>query len=213
MKNIAQYIENTLLKPNASKDEIESFLKESIKYNFHSVCIYPSWIELARKIIGKKYLITTVIGFPTGTETTQSKIYQMQEALKKGANEIDVVMNISLFKSEKYGAVRNEITTLKQIDDKIPLKVIIETAYLNNEEIKKACEIIMDSDADYVKTSTGFADEGAKLEDIKLIKSIVGDRVKIKASGGIKNFKQASEFITAGADLIGTSSGVDISNN
>lgn len=210
-QELAKLIDHTLLKPDAKEDDIKKLCEEAIKYKFYSVCINPCYIELAKNFLKNNDIkICTVISFPLGASTTTIKIIEALEAVKIGADEIDMVMNIGMFKSKKYDYIYEEISSIKKIiKDKI-LKVIIETAILNDEEKIKASEIVKKSGADFVKTSTGFSQGGATKEDILLIRKVVGDNFGIKASGGIKSYEQAIELINAGATRIGSSSSVKI---
>jgi len=210
-QELAKLIDHTLLKPDAKEVDIKKLCEEAIKYKFYSVCINPCYIELAKNFLKNSDIkICTVISFPLGASTTTIKIIEALEAVKIGADEIDMVMNIGMFKSKKYDYIYEEISSIKKIiKDKI-LKVIIETAILNDEEKIKASEIVKKSGADFVKTSTGFSQGGATKEDILLIRKVVGDNFGIKASGGIKSYEQAIELINAGATRIGSSSSVKI---
>ena len=210
-QELAKLIDHTLLKPDAKEDDIKKLCEEAINYKFYSVCINPCYIELAKNFLKNSDIkICTVISFPLGASTTTIKIIEALEAAKIGSDEIDMVMNIGMFKSKKYDYIYEEISSIKKIiKDKI-LKVIIETAILNDEEKIKASEIVKKSGADFVKTSTGFSQGGATKEDILLIRKVVGDNFGIKASGGIKSYEQAIELINAGATRIGSSSSVKI---
>jgi len=209
MRNIQKYIEHTNLSTTITSSDIEMLLQEAIDYNIYGICIPPFWVKKAKRDIGKSDIqLVTVIGFPLGYQMSQTKEAEALQAIKDGADELDLVLNISAFKSEmmwpkievaKIGKLAHEHGKL--------LKVIIETAYLNNEEIVEACKLCADAGADFVKTSTGFASSGAKVEDVKLMRSVLPDHVGIKASGGIKTYDQAIELIDAGAERIGTSSG------
>lgn len=212
---LEKYIDNTLLKPNAKKVDIEEFAKESLPYDFASICILPGHIEYAKDILKDSDVkIATVIGFPLGLNTTETKVFETQDAIEKGAHEIDMVMNISWGQDGQYKCIKEEIQrvydAVKSADDKILLKVIIETCYLNQEGIKEICKICKDIGVDFVKTSTGFASSGAQIEDVKLMKKILGTFPEIKASGGIRSYKDAEEFIEAGAMRLGTSGGINI---
>jgi deoxyribose-phosphate aldolase len=212
MRNIQKYIEHTNLKTTITSSEVEMLLKEAQENNIFGICVPPFWVKKAKRDIGKSDLqLITVIGFPLGYQMSQTKEAEAIQALKDGADELDMVLNISAVKSEMMWP-KIEVAKLGKIaheHGKI-LKVIIETAYLSNEEIIDACKICADAGADFVKTSTGFAPEGAKVEHIKLMRSVLPDHVGIKASGGIKTYKQALDLIEAGADRIGTSSGPKI---
>lgn len=203
-----KYIDHTYLKPEGTKENINKLIQEAKECKFKTVCINPSWIEHARKELkGSKVGICTVIGFPLGANSTESKIFEARDAIDKGADEIDMVINIGKLKDGDLDYVRSEIKAVKNTCQNRILKVIIETALLNEEEIVQASKCIMEAGADFVKTSTGFSIGGAKMEDIKLIKKTVGDNCKIKASGGIRSHKDMLAMIEAGADRIGASAG------
>ncbi|WKK85384.2 deoxyribose-phosphate aldolase [Marivirga arenosa] len=209
MRNIQKYIEHTNLSTTITSSDIEMLLQEAIDYNIYGICVPPFWVKKAKRDIGKSDIqLVTVIGFPLGYQMSQTKEAEALQAIKDGADELDLVLNISAFKSEMMWPKIEvaKIGKLAHEHGKI-LKVIIETAYLNNEEIVEACKLCADAGADFVKTSTGFASSGAKVEDVKLMKSVLPDHVGIKASGGIKTYDQAIELIDAGAERIGTSSG------
>lgn len=215
INELASKIDLTLLKPDATINDIENLCKNAIKYKFWAVCINPFFVKFVSEKLKKHNIYTcTVIGFPLGSTTTSTKLFEACEALENGANEIDMVMNISAFKSRNYEYVKNEIKNIveesKRRKPESIIKVIIETCLLTNEEKNIACNIIISAGADFVKTSTGFSKSGATIEDVKLLKSIVNGKLKIKASGGIRNLKQALDMIEAGADRIGTSHGIEI---
>ena len=205
------YIDHTLLKPTATIEEIQSLCKEAIKYNFYAVCVNSSYIPLAEKELKDTGIkLAAVVGFPLGAMATKIKIAEAQYCIANGADEIDVVMNLGSFRSGKYDEVLNELVDLKQaIGDKV-LKVIIETCYLSEEEIISASKLVMDSGADFVKTSTGFGSGGATFKDVELMKRTVGNATKIKASGGIKDRETALKYIEIGAARLGTSSGIKL---
>ena len=211
MKEINKYIDHTLLSPTANREDILRLCNEAKQYNFYSVCINSCWVRTATNALeGSGIKIVATVGFPLGAASTKAKVAEAIKAIEDGADEIDMVMNIGLFKSELTKETRRDITAVKNaIGDKI-LKVIIETCYLNKYEVRIACSICKIAKADYIKTSTGFGNEGAKLSDIQMIHSAIEGNTKIKASGGIVNKEQAVAFIHAGADRIGTSKGVDI---
>lgn len=212
MENINRFIEHTILKPDVIQKEIEKIVEEGIKYQFVGVCVPPFWVKSARKHIGKNELqLVTIAGFPFGYNQTEVKMAEISLALDDGADEVDIVWNLSSFKSG-MSWVKVDIAKCAELlhdQDKI-LKVILETAYLSDEEIKLACEICKDAGADFVKTSTGFASSGAKVEHIKLMRSVLPSHVGIKAAGGIRDYETAIGMIKAGADRLGTSSGVKI---
>lgn len=206
-----QYIDHTLLKPTATKDDIITLCQEAIKHNFYAICVNSSYVPFAKKYLSDSNVkLAAVVGFPLGAMDTESKIFEAKQAIKQGADEIDMVINIGLLKSCDYFYVNNEIKLLKEaIGDKV-LKVILENCYLTKEEIIVASQLSVNAKADYVKTSTGFGTDGATLDDVKLMKEVVGGFAKVKASGGIRSTEEALKFIEAGADRIGTSSGVAI---
>lgn len=204
-----KYIDHTLLKPDASFKEIEKLCHEAIDFNFASVCVNPCFVTKARKIlVGSDVKVCTVIGFPLGANTIESKVFETQDAIANGADEIDMVLNISFLKEKQVDYIVREITEIKKACGRHTLKVIIETCLLENEEKRMACDCIKTANANFVKTSTGFSKSGATVDDVRFLKSIVGDRIQVKASGGIKSYEEAMEMIDAGADRIGTSRGV-----
>ena len=207
---VADYIDNTLLKPNVSEKEVEDFLKASVEAGFYAVCLNPVWIPFARRLVKGEIKLCSVVGFPLGETTKEIKLHEADYVLEWGADEIDVVIRISAFKSGRYGEVLEELTSLRRCSEGKVMKVIVETAYLSQEEKLKALELCIDGGADFIKTSTGFAPQGARLEDVELFKRLSKGRIKVKASGGIRDYETAVKFIKAGADRIGTSSGLDI---
>ncbi|MCL2145484.1 MAG: deoxyribose-phosphate aldolase [Endomicrobia bacterium] len=207
VNGISKYIDFTLLKTDASVEMFKKLCEEAKDYGFYSVCIPPYTVKECKRFLENSGVkITTVIGFPAGYASTASKVFEIKKAVEDGADEIDAVMNVSAFKSGKFGYVLSELAELRKAADKQILKIIIETCFLTGEEIIKASKLVCESGADFVKTSTGFGAGGAKLEDIGLIKKSVPENVKIKASGGIKTYEQAESFLKAGASRIGTSS-------
>ncbi|MCU0440499.1 MAG: deoxyribose-phosphate aldolase [Raineya sp.] len=211
--NIASYIEHTILNPLTTSNEIDKLIGEAKEYNFVGVCVPPYWVEKTRRDLrGTDIKTVTVIGFPLGYQRTQSKRQEMETAIKDGADELDMVMTLSAFANGSYDWVKIEIAQLAKLAherEKI-LKVILETAYWNDEQIKFACQLCVEAGADFVKTSTGFAKEGAKVEHIQLMRSICPSSVGVKASGGIRSYESAISMIQAGADRIGTSASVAI---
>lgn len=205
-QDILKKVDHTLLNQTAKWEDIKKVCDDGIKFKVASVCIPPCYVEEAKKYVGDKLKICTVIGFPNGYSTTNVKVYETLNAIENGADEIDMVINIGYLKDKKYDYIENEIKKIKSVcGDKI-LKVIIETCLLTEEEKIKMCEIVNKSGADYIKTSTGFSTNGATFEDIKLFKqSLKGSALKIKAAGGVKSFEDAEEFIKLGADRLGTS--------
>lgn len=210
--NIAQYIDHTLLKPEATREEIVKICAEAKEYQFASVCVNPYYTSLvANELLGSNIKICVVIGFPLGATTQEVKSFESQNALDNGAQEIDMVMNVGALKGQYYGIVRQDIESVVNIiKGKGLLKVILECCLLDKHEINKACEISMAAGADFVKTSTGFSTGGATIEDVKLMRSIVGEKCGVKASGGIRDYNTALAMINAGASRIGSSSGVKI---
>ncbi len=221
--NPAQYIEQTNLRPTISDKEIEELIKQTLKYKFMGVCAPPFWVKkLKRDLLKTDTKVVTVIGFPLGYNRTETKVTEAEVALKDGADELDLVISMTGFKTNPFWA-KVEIVRLAEIAHQAEkmLKVIIETAYLSQKEIKETALICQEAGADFVKTSTGFASAGfvsdttdfyagAKLEDVQLIRNTVSEMVGIKASGGIKTYQQVQDFVKAGAERIGTSSGVEI---
>lgn len=205
-QEILNKVDHTILAQTTKWEDIKKICDDGIEFNTASVCIPPSYVEQAKKYVGEKLKICTVIGFPNGYNTTNVKVYETLEAIEKGADEIDMVINIGWLKDKKYEEIENEIRAIKNVcGDKI-LKVIIETCLLIDEEKVKMCQIVDKSGADYIKTSTGFSTSGATFEDIKLFKeSLNGSSLKIKAAGGVKSFEDAEKFIELGADRLGTS--------
>ncbi len=211
MIEINKYIDHTLLKATATEADIMELCKEARENEFFSVCVNSCYVKLAAKnLSGSNVKVCTVVGFPLGAMSTEAKIFEAEQALKDGAEEVDMVINIGELKSKNLQKVEEEIRLIKQaIGDKI-LKVIIETCYLTPQEIVIASEIAVKAKADFVKTSTGFGTDGAKMENIELMKGAVNGLARIKASGGIKNLDTALSYIEAGVERIGTSSGVSI---
>ena len=205
-KEILNKVDHTLLKQTATWEDIKKICDDGIKYNVASVCIPPYYVEEAKKYVGSRLKICTVIGFPNGYSTKETKVFEAINAIENGADEIDMVINIGALKDKKYDYIENEISKIKlACGDKV-LKVIIETCLLTDEEKVKMCEIVDKVGADYIKTSTGFSTSGATIEDVKLFKeNLQGSKVKIKAAGGVKSFEDAEEFIKSGADRLGTS--------
>lgn len=207
------YIDHTNLKPTATETEIRKLCAEAYEHRFRTVCVPPSYVLYASDILaGSPVKVCTVIGFPLGYNSLAVKVTEAEKAIEDGATELDMVINLARFKSMAYLSVREEIATLAGLTQSqgALLKVIIETAYLDETEIRIACELCIEAKADFVKTSTGFGPTGAALEQVKLIRSLLTDSMQVKASGGIKTYEQALAFIEAGATRIGTSSGIDI---
>lgn len=213
MQNIAKFIDHTLLKPTATEMDFRKLCEEIYQNSFYSACVPPFYVSFVKELLEySDAKVCTVIGFPLGYHATETKIAEAQKALADGADELDMVMNINAFKSMAYETVKQEIKALGEIahEKNALLKVIIETAYLDNFDIRIACEICEEAGADFVKTSTGFAPKGADIEQVKLMREVLPSNIQIKASGGIQTYEQAMTFLEAGATRIGTSSGVAI---
>lgn len=206
-----KYIDHTLLKPEATKKQIEQLCAEAVLYQFKSVCVNPTYVkEVAAILKGSDVLVCTVIGFPLGATTTEIKGLEAKKAIADGADEIDMVINIGLLKAQLYEEVLADICeVIKQAQNKV-VKVIVETALLTEVEKIKICELVLASGANFIKTSTGFSTGGATAEDIKLFANIIQGRIGIKASGGIKTKQDAENLIVAGATRLGTSGGIQI---
>lgn len=211
MLGIAKFIDQTNLKQDASESDIIKLVEEQRKYKFRSICIAPSFLQVARKNLQNIYL-ATVISFPNGYASTEAKIFEAKDAIKNGADDLDIVSNIGRIKMRDYDYLSKEVNDLREITKSHILKFIIETSFLNKEDILYITKILAENGVDYVKTSTGFTKSGAKLDDVKFIKENFGGKIKIKASGGISDYKTALDFIDAGADVIGTSHGLEIIN-
>ena len=213
IKEILKTVDHTLLDRCATWEQIKVILDDGIEYGTASACIPASYVKQAKEYVGDKLAICTVIGFPNGYSTEATKVFECKDALENGADEIDTVINICDLKNKNYDAILSELKALKAVcGDKI-LKVIIETCLLTEEEKIKMCEIVTESGADYIKTSTGFSTSGATFEDVALFAKYVGKDVKIKAAGGISSIADAEEFIRLGADRLGTSRIVKIVKN
>jgi deoxyribose-phosphate aldolase len=210
--NLARYIEHTNLSPILTIGDIDKLVEEAKQFNLLGICVPPFWVKRAKREIGTaKIILVTVAGFPLGYNMTETKLDEMQRAVDNGADEIDVVWNVTSFKTN-LPWTKIEVAKCSKLahDHHKLLKVIIETAYLSDEEIKRACKLCADAGADFVKTSTGFAPSGAKAEHIALMRENLPPAVGIKASGGIKTFDAAKRMIDAGATRIGTSSALNI---
>lgn len=210
--NLSPYIEHTNLSPTLTIRDIDLLVDEARQYGFLGVCVPPFWVKRAQREIGKdKIVLVTVAGFPLGYNMTETKLDEIKRAIDNGADEVDVVWNVTSFKTG-IPWTKIEIAKCSKIthDHSKVLKVIIETAYLSDEEISEACKLCADAGVDFIKTSTGFAPAGAKVEHIKLMRMVLPDHVGIKASGGIKTREQAIAMVEAGADRLGTSSGIKI---
>ncbi len=213
MKPINSYIDHTLLKSTATIDDITTLCNEAKTYNFFSVCINGYYVPLAEELLKNSQVkICTVVGFPLGAMSSRAKIFEAEDAIGYGADEVDMVMNLGLLKAEKLKLLETEIASVKNTIGRKVLKVIIETCYLSLEEISIASKIVENAGADYVKTSTGFGPKGASLEVVSEIKKSISSKMKIKASGGIRDYITAKSYIDLGVSRIGTSSGIAILN-
>ena len=202
--------DHTLLLQGATWEQIRAICDDGIKYGTASVCIPPCYVKPAKEYVGDKVKICTVIGFPNGNSTTETKVFETTDAIKNGADEIDMVINIGMLKAKEYAYVLDEIKQIKKACGDRILKVIIETCLLTDEEKIKMCEIVTESGADFIKTSTGFSTGGATFADIELFAKHVGKNVKIKAAGGILSLEDADKFLELGASRLGTSRVVKI---
>ena len=204
-KDILAKVDHTLLAQTATWEEIRQICDDGMRYETASVCIPPSYVEQAKNYVGDRLKICTVIGFPNGYNTIAVKEFETKDALEKGADEIDMVINLGWVRDGRFDLVEKEIRTLKDACGDNVLKVIIETCLLTEEEKVKMCEVVTNSGADFIKTSTGFSTSGATFADVALFKEHVGPQVKIKAAGGISSFADAEKFVELGADRLGTS--------
>ena len=212
-EKLAAMIDHTLLKPEATLGEVEQICKEAVEFNFASVCINPGYVKLAReKVLGSAVKVCTVIGFPLGATTTKSKVCETEEAIAEGAQEVDMVINIGRLKSQDHVYVENDIRSVVNLAHSKGgvVKVIIETCLLTDQEKEKACLLARNAGSDFVKTSTGFNKSGATVADVTLMRWVVGSKMGVKASGGVKSYEHAMRMIEAGATRIGTSSGIKI---
>lgn len=210
--NVAKMIDHTLLKAEATKDQIEKICAEAKEYNFASVCVNPTWVKLAADLLaGTEVKVCTVIGFPLGANTPETKAFETKNAIENGATEVDMVINIGALKGGDFDLVEKDIRAVTaEAKGKAISKVIIETSLLTEAEKVKACELAVAADADFVKTSTGFSTGGATAEDIALMRKTVGPDLGVKASGGVRSAEDAQNMIEAGATRIGASSGAEI---
>lgn len=205
VKEILKHVDHTLLLQPSTWEEIKQICDDAVKYQTASVCIPPSYVKQTSEYVQGKMAVCTVIGFPNGYMTTKTKEFETKDAIANGACEIDMVINIGWMKDKKYDLIKEEIRTLKAACGEKILKVIIETCLLTDDEKIKMCEIVTRAGADYIKTSTGFSTAGATFEDVKLFAEHVGEKVKIKAAGGISSLEDAEKFLSLGADRLGTS--------
>lgn len=209
--SISHYIDHTLLKSSATKTDIKTLCEEAKQYRFYSVCVNSFYVTLAKHLLLRSNVkVCATIGFPLGAMSSEAKAFEATKAIEDGADEIDMVINIGMLRSKNYVSVYKDICDVKLAIGKTPLKVILEISELSKNEIIRACQICLDAKADFIKTSTGFSKSGATLTAVKMIKKTIKNKAKIKASGGIKDYETAQKYIDAGADRIGTSSGIDI---
>ena len=214
MLDLNMYIDHTLLKPEATVDMVVRLCNEAVEHKFKAVCVNPYWVSLCKERLSKEgVLVATVVGFPLGANTTATKVFETEDAISNGADEIDMVINIGELKKGNYDNVKSDIAgVVAAAGDKAIVKVIIETALLNDEEKVKACQLSKEAGAHFVKTSTGFSTAGATLADVSLMKQTVGADMEVKASGGVSNLDTALDMIKAGATRIGTSAGVKLAS-
>lgn len=213
-KTLAQFIDHTLLKPDATKAQIQNLCAEAREHNFFGVCVNSSWVPTAvSELQGTGVKTVAVVGFPLGACSTASKVFETGWCVDNGAHEIDMVLALGLLKGGSFADVENDIRAVVQAAKGAPVKVILETSLLNNAEKEKACQISLKAGAQFVKTSTGFGGGGATVEDIQLMAHTVGKSMGVKASGGIKSTQMAFDLIAAGATRLGTSSGVSLIAN
>lgn len=204
-KIILSKVDHTLLKQTATWEQIEKLCREGMEHATASVCIPPCYVKRAKEYTGDKLAVCTVIGFPNGNMTTAAKVFETEDAVRNGADEIDMVINIGMVKDGLYSQVLDEIRQIKAACAGRCLKVIIETCLLTEDEKKEMCRVVTESGADYIKTSTGFSTGGATREDVALMRKYSGPQVKVKAAGGISSLQDAEDFIALGADRLGTS--------
>ena len=211
IKDILKVCDHTLLSVQATWDDIRAICDDGMKFETASICIPAAYVKRAKEYVGDKLAICTVIGFPNGYSTTATKVYETADAIKNGADEIDMVINVGMLKDKMYGEILEEIKAIKAACGEKILKVIIETCLLTDEEKIKMCKIVSEAGADYIKTSTGFSTAGATPADVKIFAEHIAPGVKIKAAGGIASLEDAEEFIKLGASRLGTSRIVKIS--
>ncbi|MFV0560423.1 MAG: deoxyribose-phosphate aldolase [Enterococcus sp.] len=210
--DLNRMIDHTILKADATKEDVLKVIEEAKKYHFYSVCINPTWVALAKEELqGEPVAVCTVIGFPLGASTSATKAFETADAINNGADEVDMVINVGALKTGMFAEVQEDIqAVVTAAKDRALVKVIIETALLTQDEIVKACELAKAAGADFVKTSTGFSTGGAKVEDVRLMRETVGPEMSVKASGGIHNETEALAMIEAGANRLGTSASIAI---
>lgn len=210
--DLAKYIDHTLLKPEATREQVKTLCEEAAEHDFASVCVNPTWVGYANELLANSVSkVCTVIGFPLGANTTDTKVFEAKDAISRGANEVDMVINIGALKSKEFDLVQADIAAVVEASHPNAIvKVIIETCLLSDDEIVKACDLSVAAGADFVKTSTGFSTGGATFEAVKLMKDTVGDNALVKASGGVRSKEDALKMIELGASRLGTSSGVSL---
>lgn len=210
MKNLNQYIDQTILRPEATEKDILAFLQGVKKYKFYAACVNPCWVSLARKDLPRHIKICSVVGFPLGASSTEAKVFAARDLIEKGCDEIDMVMNIGRMKGKDFKQVEREIRSVVEAAQDRVVKVIIETCLLTDDEKRAAAHIIVESGAHFVKTSTGFSRAGAQIRDVMMLRELVGPDFGIKASGGIRDYASALGLVEAGANRLGTSAGIEI---
>jgi deoxyribose-phosphate aldolase len=209
--NVAQYIDHTLLKPEATRSQVEKLCQEAAEYHFASVCVNPTWVALCAHLLhGTGVLVCTVVGFPLGANTTEVKVFETQQSAEQGACEIDMVINIGRMKSGEHDFVAQDIHEIVRVAQPAHVKVILENCYLTDEEKIKASLLAREAGAHFVKTSTGFGPSGAKIEDVALMRRVVGEQLGVKAAGGIREYDLAAKMIEAGATRLGASASIAI---
>lgn len=213
INEILKYVDHTLLKQESTWEQMKVICDDAIKFSTASVCVPPSFVKQCKDYCGDKMKICTVIGFPNGYNTTATKVFETEDAIKNGADEIDMVINIGWAKEKKFNLIKEEIKAIKKACGEKILKVIIETCLLSDEEKKEMCKIVTEAGADFIKTSTGFSTAGATREDIKLFSENIGENVKMKAAGGIASLTDAEDFLKLGAERLGTSRIVSIAKS
>lgn len=215
-KTLAKYLDFANHHPDATPEQIRDLCQKVKEFGFHSAFVNPCYIQLAKEILEDKYPVGTVISFPLGQDTHEGKVLLTIETTRRGADELDVMMNVGMFKAGKEKKVLEEmravVSAAKELKKEVVVKFIIETGFLTDDEIKKASELVLKSGADFVKTCSGFGPRGARVKDVELIRAVVSDKIKIKVAGGVHTYQQAISFISAGADRIGTSKAVEIVN-
>ncbi|MGO2265209.1 MAG: deoxyribose-phosphate aldolase [Vagococcus salmoninarum] len=210
--NLNRLIDHTVLKPETTQGEIETLCQEAIEHNFMSVCVQPTWVNLAADLLkGNQSVVCTVIGFPLGANTTKVKAFEAADAEANGAKEVDMVINIGWVKDEQWEKVLTDIkAVVEAVKEETLVKVIVETALLTTAELERVTEIVAVSGAEFIKTSTGFSTAGAQITDVELMSRVSNGRIKVKASGGVRTKVDADKMVAAGANRIGTSNGIEI---